>query len=195
MPISKRISGWIFKYRGLFWTVFAIVVLIFPGQYDVFRFAGGTVLLIVGQALRFWAAGIIPQYRTETIGAPELITWGPYAWMRNPLYAGNFIMGFGWAVMLGWGLALAFCAAFIVLYVFIVIPAEEDFLETKFGGEYVEYKKRTPSMFPKLVGNSANAAAKNGAFDMNVAVSMEKYSVFVNMLTTAAVVAKLFLFK
>lgn len=194
MSITERSSALIFKYRGFCWAVFAILVLAFPGRYGLFRFITGLTLLIIGQALRFWAAGVIPQYRTETIGAPELVTWGPYAYVRNPLYVGNFIMGFGWAVMLGWWLAMAFCAVFFVLYVLIVIPAEEKFLEIKFGDKYIEYKKTIPSMFPLLAGNTVDGGHR-GRFDMRKAVLMEQYSVYVNAVITAVVIAKLFLFK
>ena len=82
--------------------------------------------------LRFWAAGFIPKYRTEVIGAPVLITWGPYSWVRNPLYAGNALMGLGWSLMVSWGWVGAFVIAFLLLYSLIVIPAEEDFLAEKF---------------------------------------------------------------
>ncbi len=87
MKINKKISSLAFKGRGLFWGLFAAGILIFPGEFNAVRFTVGLLLVVAGQMLRFWAAGFIPKYRTEVIGAPILITWGPYSWVRNPLYA------------------------------------------------------------------------------------------------------------
>ena len=127
MKIDKRVSSAAFKCRGLFWGIFAAGILIFPASFSFARFAAGILFLIAGQLLRLWAAGYIPKYRTEVIGAPILITWGPYKWIRNPLYAGNALMGLGWALMAGWGWVAAFAAAFLLLYSLIIIPAEEEF--------------------------------------------------------------------
>ena len=118
---SKKVSSIAFKCRGLFWGVFVAGILIFPARFDIGRFVLGFAILLAGQLLRYWAAGYIPKYRTEVIGAPVLVTWGPYRWVRNPLYAGNFIMGIGWALMVGWGWVVAFSAAFLFLYWLIVI--------------------------------------------------------------------------
>ena len=97
-----------FKCRGLFWAIFAAAALFFPSSFGVARFTIGMGIVLAGQLLRYWAAGYIPKYRTEKIGAPILVTWGPYKWVRNPLYAGNLIMGLGWSLMLGWGWVAAF---------------------------------------------------------------------------------------
>ena len=148
MKINKKISSLAFKGRGLFWGLFAAGILIFPGEFNAVRFTVGLLLVVAGQMLRFWAAGFIPKYRTEVIGAPILITWGPYSWVRNPLYAGNAVMGLGWSLMVSWGWVGAFVVAFMLLYSLVVIPAEEEFLEDKFGSEYIAYKKTVPALFP-----------------------------------------------
>ena len=148
MKVSKKVSSTAFKCRGLFWGVFAAGILIFPGEFEIVRFTIGLALVLGGQLLRFWAAGYIPKYRTEVIGAPVLVTWGPYKWWRNPLYAGNAIMGLGWSLMVGWGWVVAFVIAFMLLYSMIIIPAEEEFLADKFGAEYAEFKKRVPQLIP-----------------------------------------------
>lgn len=186
--MNKIISSTAFRCRGLFWGIFAAVFLLFPGSFSLPRYCFGLLSVLAGQCLRFWAAGYIPEYRTEVIGAPELITSGPYAYMRNPLYAGNFLMGAGWAVMAGWWLMPVFCIAFFCLYCLIIIPAEEDFLEGKFGSVYEKYKESVNALFPKL---SIPVSKAEKVFNFKTAVSMEKYSVRMHLLITVLLTLRL----
>ena len=193
MKISKRVSSLAFKCRGLFWGFFAAGILIFPGNFSAPRFIAGMSLVIAGQMLRFWAAGFIPKYRTETIGAPVLITWGPYAYVRNPLYAGNAVMGLGWSLMVSWGWVGAFIAAFMMLYSFIVIPAEEEFLSEKFGKDYSLYKSRVPALIPSFKRAEMPASQHERPFDIKQARAEEIYSISVNVVVTLVIMARLFL--
>lgn len=192
MKVNKKISSLAFKGRGLFWGLFAAGILIFPGEFDVSRFMVGLLLVLAGQMLRFWAAGFIPRYRTEVIGAPVLITWGPYSWVRNPLYAGNALMGLGWSLMVSWGWVGAFVIAFLLLYSLIVIPAEEDFLAEKFGAEYADYKRVVPALFPWPRRGFPPASANEKPFDAKRAREEEIYSIRVNIVVTLVIVARLF---
>lgn len=194
MKVSKKVSSTAFKCRGLFWGVFAAGILIFPGDFEIVRFIIGLALVLGGQALRFWAAGYIPKYRTEVIGAPVLVTWGPYKWVRNPLYAGNAIMGLGWSLMVGWGWVIAFVIAFMLLYSMIIIPAEEEFLADKFGAEYAEFKKRVPQLIPYPRGGFPDKSPNEKPFDAKRAREEEIYSIRVNIIVTAVIFARLFLF-
>lgn len=192
MPVSKKISSIAFKCRGLFWALFAAAALILPTQFDQSRYIVGMVIVVLGQMVRFWAAGYIPKYRTEKIGAPILVTWGPYRWIRNPLYAGNFIMGLGWALMLGLIWVAAFTAAFLLLYCLIVIPAEEDFLASKFGPQYLDYREKVPSLLPYHRKGFPENSPYSQTFDRNRAWSEEIYSIRINVLVTVLISARLY---
>lgn len=196
MAVRKNNFGdAVFKCRGIVWGVFTLIALIFPYEYNFSRFILGSFFLVAGQAFRFWAAGYIPNYRTSTIGAPKLVVWGPYKWIRNPLYLGNFVMGLGWTLMLGWLCVLAFSVAFLTLYMLIVIPAEEKFLESKFGEAYLEYKKNVPSFFPLKLVPFRNDGTDEVGFNRDVAWTGEVYSLRMNILISVAVLFKLFLVK
>lgn len=192
MIVSNRIAQVAFKCRGLFWAVFAAGVLIFPESFSLGRFLFGLLIMLGGQMLRLWAAGYIPKYRTEVIGAPVLITWGPYKWVRNPLYAGNAVMGLGWALMVGWHWVLVFIAAFLLLYSMIIIPAEEEFLEKKFGETYRNYKKLVPALIPYPRRGSPPLVSDVRAFDGQRAWSEEIYSIRMNLFVTAAIMLRLY---
>jgi protein-S-isoprenylcysteine O-methyltransferase Ste14 len=152
-------------------------------------------LLVVGQSLRFWAAGVIPKYRALSLDAPRLVVWGPYALVRNPLYAGNALLGYGWALMAGWMWALAFAAAYLVVYQLVIIPYEESFLMEKFRDDYLAYKTATPSLIPRLsglVGLFGGAEKNEPPFDREKSWFMERHSLFMNAIVTALVMLRLF---
>ncbi len=102
---------------------------------------GGTIAL-AGAFLRLWAAGHIEKGRVLTQG-------GPYAFTRNPLYLGSFIMALG-TIIAGhgyWWLLLALVAFFAVYY-YPVMKAEEQELLESHGDKFLEYSKRVPFFFP-----------------------------------------------
>ncbi len=154
-------------------------------------------LLLGGQCVRFWAAGYIPKYRTETVDAPVLVTWGPYACVRNPLYLGNGLMGCGWALLAGWGWLVAFVALFALLYDFMIIPHEELFLENKFGEHYAHYRKSVPRLVPCFFSRHDDPFLVAGspasrAFSPRQSWNMERHSLWVHVAVTLLVAARLF---
>jgi protein-S-isoprenylcysteine O-methyltransferase Ste14 len=78
-----------------------------------------------------------------SVAAPNaLLTTGPYAFSRNPMYVGWALIyaGIAFAANSLWLLVLL---PFIAGYVHIVdIRKEERFLERKFGETYLAYKSR-----------------------------------------------------
>lgn len=180
----------VFKYRGLLWGFFAVAVLVFPVSFSPLRMALAVPLLILGQALRFWAAGIIPKYRTLTLDAPVLVTWGPYSIVRNPLYLGNAVMGCGWSVMVGWLWLAAFAVVFCGIYSLVIIPYEEQFLLEKFGDEYLDYMGKTQALVPSFSHFTGfeGYAAKKSWF-------MERHSLRMNIVVTVLILARLFWLK
>ena len=182
----------IFKYRGLAWGLCAAAILIFPVYFSLARLFSAIPLLIIGQSLRFWAAGFIPKYRTLVVGAPNLVTSGPYAWMRNPLYLGNGIMGLGWGLMAGWIWEAEFAVIYFALYPLTIIPFEEKFLMERFGDEYASYRKNTPSLFPALWNIKSRVERSRTGFDVKKSWFMERHSLMMNALVTIVVLARLY---
>ena len=81
----------------------------------------------------------------------QLITHGPYRWVRHPLYTTGFILAVALVLITG----LWWCAVWMILPLVILLlrtPIEEARLVETFGEEYREYMKRTGRFFPKLIG-------------------------------------------
>lgn len=191
MKVDKKIRDVAFKCRGLFWGILAVLAITFPGAYSLPRIIAGVALVLAGQALRYRAAGYIPKYRTEVIGAPILVTWGPYSYIRNPLYAGNAVMGIGWALMLSWFWVPVFAVLFYVLYCAVIIPAEEEFLADKFGDEYENYRAAVPALIPFGIKKYSAGSPDERPFNPKVAWEMEVHSIRMNAIITAAVLLRI----
>ena len=103
----------------------------------------GFALLVAATLWRIWCHLFIAGSKNA-----DLVTAGPYAVMRNPLYVGTLVgaVGFGLAVHLPI-LALALAVAFAIFYP-AVVAQEEVRLEQLFGERYREYCARVPRWLP-----------------------------------------------
>ena len=103
----------------------------------------GASVSLLGLALRAWAAGHIRKNA-------QLATSGPYAFTRNPLYFGSFLLGLGFTIASGQlVLGLLFVALFLGIY-FPVMRVEASTLAELFGNNYEAYKRSVPLFFPRL---------------------------------------------
>ncbi len=126
---------------------FALVYLFFVLRYGI-QFHPGIWVVLAGLLIRFWAAGYIKKIRVLT-------TIGPYAYVRNPLYVGNFLMGLGFCLFISAPyLALFYSVVFAIFYAGTV-KKEETLLTDLFGADYVAYKKAVPAFIPRLTAYPA----------------------------------------
>jgi len=109
----------------------------------------GTILCILGLSLAVWAR----KYLGKNWGMPmtnkegaELVTTGPYAYIRNPIYSGIFLAVFGSALV--GGLEWIFFFVFYFIYFFYSAKVEEKIMLEKFPDAYPAYKKRTKMLIP-----------------------------------------------
>lgn len=94
-------------------------------------------------------SGITPTVATRS--AHQLVTKGPYRWIRHPLYT------FGTAFFLSFALMadswfIAVMAVLAIALLSIRLPTEEALLIEKFGDEYRVYMQRTGRYLPKIAG-------------------------------------------
>jgi protein-S-isoprenylcysteine O-methyltransferase Ste14 len=131
--------------------------------------AAGLCLVLTGLGIRVLAAGFAGRHtRSSKIEGSQLVIAGPYAHVRNPIYLGSVVLGFGMVLLIGDRRLLALCAlTFLALY-FGLIPAEEEFLARKFQQEYAAYCRKVPRLLPRLKAWAPVGAAKT-RFDRTAA--------------------------
>lgn len=138
----------ILRFRVPFGFLFAVGYL-WLTRYAALERLGPCVLLVAaGCALRSWSAGYLLKGKRVAVG-------GPYAYVRNPLYVGSFLIGTGFCmalyrtplpppVLLFW---MVYVAGFVSLYV-AKGRAEEEELSRALGPAYNAYRERVPAFFP-----------------------------------------------
>ncbi|MFZ5885083.1 MAG: isoprenylcysteine carboxylmethyltransferase family protein [Chloroflexota bacterium] len=84
---------------------------------------------------------------------PALVTEGPYAKIRHPIYLAFLLMQIS-VLLLTANWFIGFCGiAIITAVIAIRVPEEEKILIEQFGDEYRTYRKQTGNFFPKFGGN------------------------------------------
>src|SRR5665213_1810914 len=95
---KSQFDAFVFGNRGALLALPAIVLAAL-GKPSAFSIATGLPLAFAGEAVRMWAVGYSGvTTRGDTVTAPALVTAGPYAYVRNPLYVGNFLTAAGFAL-------------------------------------------------------------------------------------------------
>lgn len=120
-----------------------VPIVLWAARPNLLSLEIGAAIGVVGLAVRAWAAGTIVKQH-------QLTTWGPYAFTRNPLYLGSFLMAIGIAVATAQPLLVAATVlGFWILYV-RTMRREERTLKALYGDAYREYRDAVPSFFPRL---------------------------------------------
>jgi len=161
--ISRKVDGTpmmtLIRIGGLILWLSPLVYLINPawmawskiGLPDWVRWLG----VLIGVLCTFgvyWLFSSIGSGITPTSGTRkehQLVTSGPYHWVRHPLYTVGSSMFISFGMMAdNWFIAVLGALAFIAMA--IRTPKEEANLIAKFGDEYREYMKRTGRFLPRL---------------------------------------------
>jgi len=162
---SRKIRNFFTPLGALFFALFVFLFVILALQVD--RLLGITgifsrPLSIILASLFFLAAFILIGWSILTFlrakgtpvplnPPPQLVTTGPYAYVRNPMLTGVFALLFGIGLLLGSAsLLVLFTPLFILINVWELKAIEEPELLKRLGQDYVEYRKNTPMFFPSL---------------------------------------------
>ena len=163
----------IFRMRSYTPIPFLIVMVVFA-RPTAASLAVGLVILLLGEGLRFWGVSIAgaETRTTGTVGGTYLITNGPFAFVRNPLYLGNFGICLGLMLVANDAWVYALGIAFFFGQYFFIIRAEEAFLRERFGAAFDEFCAKVPRWVPRL-SPAYPGSLREGGFDVRRAAKKE----------------------
>ncbi len=116
-----------------------------PGGRGMLSSTFGGLLVVLGLGLMLWALATFWRHRTAVIPsrpAARLVTAGPYARSRNPMYVGLTVAYVGLALLTGILWPIVLLPLVLTTLVALVVSREERYLSDAFGTEYVEYRAR-----------------------------------------------------
>ncbi|MBO0857424.1 MAG: isoprenylcysteine carboxylmethyltransferase family protein [Chloracidobacterium sp.] len=119
------------------------ILFIFFSRPTWLSLSVGVPIAFCGAIIRAWASGHL--WKNS-----ELAVSGPYAFTRNPLYFGSFVMATGCAVCGGslW-LSIWLTALFLAVYT-PVMQAEAAQMRNLFTGDYENWAANVPLFIPRV---------------------------------------------
>ena len=164
--MTLRDGTWIQRWRVPLGFLCGVVFIFFAQPTPRALLIGASVSLL-GLAIRAWAAGHIRKNA-------QLATSGPYAFTRNPLYLGSFLLGLGFTIASGrLLLGLLFAALFLGIYL-PVMRVEASTMAELFGADYENYRRSVPLFFPRITPFRQDESAAN-KFDGTLYLRYREY--------------------
>jgi protein-S-isoprenylcysteine O-methyltransferase Ste14 len=111
----------------------------------------GTALFLMGLGLAVWARAYLGRNwgtpMSEKVDA-ELVTTGPYRYIRNPIYSGIILAGIGTTVGVSWYWVVG--VVLLGAYFIYSATAESRIMERRFPETYPAYKRSTKMLIPLI---------------------------------------------
>jgi protein-S-isoprenylcysteine O-methyltransferase Ste14 len=167
---AARLGQILFRNRGWLPVPLLVVPLLARGEQSLRSWGLGVVLIVLGELIRVAgvaAAGTVTRRRTRNV--QRLVTYGAFAWCRNPLYVGNFFVWIGFTIASGVAWFVPIAIVLFALEYTLIVRYEEGVLESIFGRAYLEYKARTPRWFGR-----PPASSTRGPHEWNAAIWSER---------------------
>lgn len=148
----KTLGKIFYKYRSYTPLPFLIIMFLFADS-NATSMVTGFIIAVIGESIRIWAVGYfgsVSRATTKFVDA-NLITQGPYSYLRNPLYFGNILIYLGLGIM-----SLSFfpylqliAVIYFSFQYYCIVISEEEYLSNKYNGLYETYKNNVKRFFPK----------------------------------------------
>lgn len=156
--------AFLFRHRGLV-PVIPILYALIAARPSGPALGIGLGLMALGEALRLWAAAHLGNTtRSSRVRAEKLVTGGPYAHTRHPLYWGNLALVGGFCLASGAGrpwFPLLAALGFVLLYRTHAMR-EEAALREAFPREYAVYAVQVPRFRWRFPARPAGPAGDPG---------------------------------
>ena len=143
-------GGWLFRRRTALPLPLAAALLAVTGRPALFSRVAGAGLVAVGELIRLWAVrhiGVISRTRSDRLG--PIVSTGPFAFVRNPLYIGNIALWTGFALSAAPPWMAALVGLILGAEYHAIVRWEERLLESRRGAEYRAYAARVPRWIPR----------------------------------------------
>jgi hypothetical protein len=161
-----RAGGWLFRRRTSLPIPLADALLLIPadpmpGASPVF--AVGASNVCAGELLRLSAVrhiGVISRTRSDRLG--PLVSSGPFAVIRNPLYLGNIALWVGFAVSAHLFWLVPIFLVVLALEYHAIVRWEEELLRSRRHDEYRAYASRVPRWIPSVLSGRQSSVRDHG---------------------------------
>jgi protein-S-isoprenylcysteine O-methyltransferase Ste14 len=134
------------RYRFRQFVTIAFIVLLTivgePARMPAW-FLPGAVLVIIGEIIRFWAAGHVKKDKV-------LANTGPYNFVRHPLYVGNHLALIGFCLASGWWWSWIGWLVIAIFFYPSAINHEDTVLHNLFGKDWEAWRARVRALIPRL---------------------------------------------
>jgi protein-S-isoprenylcysteine O-methyltransferase Ste14 len=120
--------------------------------------------LALGSGLRVCGTAYLSSavVRGATMQCESFVVAGPYRHLRNPLYAGSWLVALSVSILMPPSGAALFLPALSLFLVFL-ISQEERFLSARLGDSYRQYRNQVPRLFPRLLPRAPGALSAPSA--------------------------------
>lgn len=139
---------WLVGFLALVWVVGALLPGAVAQIWIVQLFGGG--LCALGVALMVWAIAAFRAHQTSVVPhqtPARIITSGPFARTRNPIYLGDVMVLLGATLWLGIWPGLVVIPIFVLILMRRFIAPEEVRMKESFGAEFDRFTEKTPRWF------------------------------------------------
>ncbi len=147
---AEDIGERLFEWRD--YTPIPLIILVLSlGAPTVRTAVLGTVITMLGELIRIYSVafiGSVSRTRNVETAGSALIKGGPFSYVRNPLYVGNFFITVGLAIFSGVGWIIFVAAALFSFQYYCIVAHEQRLLIGRFGSAYEEYMTQVPPWIP-----------------------------------------------
>lgn len=143
-----QLTGSAIAFTLIFWRNNFLAYVILPRT--IFAISAGLILLVLSLSFAIWARVILGanwSAAIQSVESQKLINYGPYKYIRHPMYTG--VIGGICGTMLIQGTLAGVIALILITFCYVLkINAEEKFLQKFFGQRYAQYQARTWRLIP-----------------------------------------------
>ena len=132
-----------------------------PATVELARVGVGVVIALTALAITLWSVRAFPTVAVGHYVLPEqqLITKGPYAYVRHPIYALVILIWVSVAIGFASLVAGLITVGYVIPAYVIYSRSEEKMMLEHFGDAYRAYRRNTGAFFPRLRKRAPAASA------------------------------------